>query len=150
MRRADDLLTNRGIPVELDLTPTFIGDRSNLLGYFSWGSNDARYSYAKLIKQLFFAAQISGGHHRVSLLPRSFMPTEGGQSLLVDLITPTDLPEKLCRTNSLLQANASPTIVMDSIHFRIHHGGKLLCRLPFYRLRMWLSVTRSAVRISES
>ncbi len=39
---AYDVLTNRGIPVELDLTMKFIGGRSNLLGYFSWGSNDER------------------------------------------------------------------------------------------------------------
>ena len=44
MRHACDLLTKRGIPVELDLTETFVGRRSNLLGYFSWGSNDAKYS----------------------------------------------------------------------------------------------------------
>jgi uncharacterized protein (TIGR03790 family) len=34
MRHAYDVLTNRGIPVELDLTTKFIGGRSNLLGYF--------------------------------------------------------------------------------------------------------------------
>ncbi len=42
MRHANDVLTNRRIPVELDLTTKFIGGRSNLLGYFSWGSNDER------------------------------------------------------------------------------------------------------------
>jgi len=34
MRHAYDVLTNRSIPVELDLTTKFIGGRSNLLGYF--------------------------------------------------------------------------------------------------------------------
>ena len=37
MRRAHDLLTERGISNELDMTETFVGQRSNLLGYFSWG-----------------------------------------------------------------------------------------------------------------
>ncbi len=46
MRHANDVLTDRGIAVELDLTTTFIGGRSNLLGYFSWGSNDQRNSGA--------------------------------------------------------------------------------------------------------
>ena len=54
MQRAYELLTNRGIPAELDLTPEFIGDRTNLLGYFSWGSNDARYS-DRAYQALFFA-----------------------------------------------------------------------------------------------
>ncbi len=54
MQHANDLLTNRGISVELDLTPAFIGGRSNLLGYFSWGSNDARYS-ASAYQNLIFA-----------------------------------------------------------------------------------------------
>jgi uncharacterized protein (TIGR03790 family) len=53
MRHAHDVLTNHGIPVELDLTPTFVGWRSNLLGYFSWGSNDPGYS-SHAYQTLFF------------------------------------------------------------------------------------------------
>jgi uncharacterized protein (TIGR03790 family) len=37
MVRAADLLRPAGISVELDLSPAFVGNRSNLLGYFSWG-----------------------------------------------------------------------------------------------------------------
>ena len=44
MVKAGDLLIARNIPTELDSGEMFVGDRSNLLGYFSWGSNDAKYN----------------------------------------------------------------------------------------------------------
>ena len=111
MRHADDVLTNRGIPAELDLSPPFIGDRSNLLGYFSWGSNDARYS-AAAYEHIFFAPG-SIGDTAVSTSARTFLPTRGGQSLLVDLIAHGLTCGKGYVNEPLLQANASPTIVME-------------------------------------
>ena len=111
MRRANDLLKNRGITTELDLTPTFIGGRSNLLGYFSWGSNDARYS-GQAYQTLFFAPG-SLGDTAVSTSARTFLPTTGGQSLLVDLIAHGLTCGKGYVNEPLLQANASPTIVME-------------------------------------
>ena len=54
MRHAHELLVERGRPDELDLSETFIGRRSGLLGYFSWGSNDPKYSSAAY-QTLFFA-----------------------------------------------------------------------------------------------
>jgi hypothetical protein len=36
MVKAGDLLIARNIPTELDRGEMFVGDRSNLLGYFSW------------------------------------------------------------------------------------------------------------------
>jgi len=44
MVKAGNLLMARNIPTELDPGEMFVGDRSNLLGYFSWGSNDGKYS----------------------------------------------------------------------------------------------------------
>ena len=111
MQHTYDLLTNRGIPVELDLTPEFIGGRSNLLGYFSWGSNDARYS-SSAYQTLFFAPG-SLSDTAVSTSARTFLPTQGGQSLLVDLIAHDLTCGKGYVDEPLLQANASPTIVMD-------------------------------------
>ncbi len=111
MRRASDLLTSRGKAVELDLTPQFIGDRTNLLGYFSWGSNDARYNSGAYQHLLFAPGSLSDT--AVSTCARTFLPTKGGQSLLVDLIAHGLTCGKGYVDEPLLQANASPTIVMD-------------------------------------
>jgi uncharacterized protein (TIGR03790 family) len=111
MRHAHDVLVARGIPDELDLTPTFIGDRTNLLGYFSWGSNDARYS-SEAYETLFFAPG-SIGDTAVSTSARTFLPTQGGQSLLEDLLAHGLTCGKGYVNEPLLQANASPTILMS-------------------------------------
>ncbi len=111
LQHAHDLLEKRGIANELDLTPTFIGGRSNLLGYFSWGSNDAKYS-SEAYQTLFFAPG-SLSDTAVSTCARTFLPTKGGQSLLVDLIAHGLTCGKGYVDEPLLQANASPAIVMD-------------------------------------
>jgi uncharacterized protein (TIGR03790 family) len=111
MRRANDVLLSRGMLVALDLTPTFIGGRSNLLGYFSWGSNDARYS-SEAYQTLFFAPG-SLSDTAVSTSARTFLPTTGGQSLLVDLLAHGLTCGKGYVDEPLLQAIASPTIVME-------------------------------------
>ncbi|MGA2243464.1 MAG: TIGR03790 family protein [Verrucomicrobiota bacterium] len=111
LQHAHDVLAKRGIPNELDLDETFVGHRSNLLGYFSWGSNDARYS-SEAYQTLFFAPG-SLSDTAVSTCARTFLPTQGGQSLLVDLIAHGLTCGKGYVDEPLLQANASPTIVMD-------------------------------------
>jgi uncharacterized protein (TIGR03790 family) len=118
MRHAYDVLTNRGIPVELDLTTKFIGGRSNLLGYFSWGSNDERsweskdfYSTNAYLTLYFAPGALSDT--AVSTSARTFLPTTGGQSLMVDLIAHGLTGAKGYTDEPLLQAIASPTIVFD-------------------------------------
>jgi uncharacterized protein (TIGR03790 family) len=111
MQDAHDLLVKRGVPDELDLSETFIGSRSNLLGYFSWGSNDARYSSAAYQTLTFAPGSLADT--AVSTSGRTFLPTSGGQSLLVDLIAHGLTCGKGYVDEPLLQANASPTIVMD-------------------------------------
>ena len=111
LRNAHDLLTRRGIADELDLSENFVGQRTNLLGYFSWGSNDAKYSSAAY--QTLFFAPGSLGDTAVSTSARTFLPTTGGQSLLVDLIAHGLNCGKGYVNEPLLQANASPTIVLD-------------------------------------
>ena len=111
MRHAHDLLVKRGIPNELDLTETFVGQQSNLLGYFSWGSNDPKYS-GRAYQTLFFAPG-SLSDTAVSTSARTFLPTEGGQSLLVDLIAHGLTCGKGYVDEPLLQAVASPTIALD-------------------------------------
>jgi len=111
MLHAHDVLAKRGISDELDLSEVFVGQRSNLLGYFSWGSNDARYS-SNAYQTLFFAPG-SLSDTAVSTSARTFLPTSGGQSLLVDLIAHGLTCGKGYVDEPLLQAIASPTIVMD-------------------------------------
>lgn len=111
LRHADDILKGRGIADELDLRPEFVGGRTNLLGYFSWGSNDARYS-ASAYQSLYFAPG-SISDTAVSTCARTFLPTHGGQSLLVDLIAHGLTCGKGYVDEPLLQANASPTIALD-------------------------------------
>ena len=110
MQHAHALLVKRGIPDELDLQETFVGERTNLLGYFSWGSNDAKYSSAAY--QTLFFAPGSFGDTAVSTSARTFLPTQGGQSLLVDLLAHGLTCGKGYVDEPLLQANASPTIAM--------------------------------------
>jgi uncharacterized protein (TIGR03790 family) len=118
LRHASDVLKSRGIAVELDLTATFIGGRSNLLGYFSWGSNDEGSSQSggfystNAYLSLFFAPGALCDT-AVSTSARTFLPTRGGQSLLVDLIAHGLTGGKGYTDEPLLQAIASPTIVFD-------------------------------------
>jgi uncharacterized protein (TIGR03790 family) len=111
MRHAHDLLVARGRPDELDLSETFVGQRSGLLGYFSWGSNDAKYS-SDAYQTLFFAPG-SLSDTAVSTSARTFLPTRGGQSLIVDLIAHGLTCAKGYVDEPLLQAIASPTIALD-------------------------------------
>jgi uncharacterized protein (TIGR03790 family) len=118
MRHANDILTNRGIMVELDLTTNFIGSRSNLLGYFSFGSNDERswesndfYSTNAYLSLYFAPGALSDT--AVSTSARTFLPTAGGQSLMVDLIAHGLTGAKGYVDEPLLQAIASPTIVFE-------------------------------------
>ena len=111
MRHAHEVMVRRGVPDELDLSEQFVGQRTNLLGYFSWGSNDARYS-SRAYQTLFFAPG-SISDTAVSTSARTFLPTEGGQSLLVDLIAHGLTCGKGYVDEPLLQAIASPTITMD-------------------------------------
>jgi uncharacterized protein (TIGR03790 family) len=111
MRHAHDLLVQRGIPDELDLSAAFIGQRSNLLGYFSWGSNDGSYSPAAYQSLSFAPGSLCDT--AVSTSARTFLPTQGGQSLLVDLIAHGLTCGKGYVEEPLLQAIASPTIALD-------------------------------------
>ncbi len=111
MLHAHDVLAARGISDELDLNEIFVGQRSNLLGYFSWGSNDPKYS-EHAYQTLFFAPG-SLSDTAVSTSARTFLPTRGGQSLLVDLIAHGLTCGKGYTDEPLLQAIASPTIAME-------------------------------------
>ena len=111
MVKADHLLEARKISTELDMSETFVGNEHDLLGYFSWGSNDARYSEPAYESLSFAAGAISDT--AVSTSARTFLPTTGGQSLITDLIAHGVTGVKGYTDEPLLQAIASPSVVMD-------------------------------------
>ena len=113
MQHATDLLRSRGIPVELTQAPTFAGDRTGLRGYLSWGSNDTRFSAAAYHSLRFAPGAI--GDTAVSTSGRTFLPTQGGQSLIADLIAQGITGVKGYTDEPLLQAIASPSILFDRL-----------------------------------
>jgi uncharacterized protein (TIGR03790 family) len=111
MEVAAELLTARGIPVELDRSDRFVGNRSGLMGYVSWGSNDAHFSDVAYHSVKFAPGAIA--ETAVSTSGRTFLPTHGGQSLAADLIVQGVTGVKGYVDEPLVQAVASPSIVFD-------------------------------------
>jgi uncharacterized protein (TIGR03790 family) len=111
LENAAQSLENSAIPVELDLDKTFIGNRSNILGYFSWGSNDSHFT-TQAYQSLSFAPG-SIGDTAVSTSARTFLPTSGGQSLIADLVAHGITGVKGYTNEPLLQAIASPSVTLD-------------------------------------
>jgi uncharacterized protein (TIGR03790 family) len=111
MQLAADLLKARGVPVELADAGQFIGDRSGLMGYVSWGSNDPGYSAAAYHSIAFSPGALA--ETAVSSSARTFQRTSGGQSLIADLIAQGVTGVKGYVDEPLAQAVASPAILFD-------------------------------------
>ena len=85
MRHAHELLLAKGLDSILSIGDGFAGGYKNLMGYFSWGSNDMKYD-KRAYNSLHFAP---GGiaETAVSTSGRTFDdPKAAGQSLIADLI----------------------------------------------------------------
>ena len=108
---AGKTLEKKGIPTLVDRTEVFIGRKSNLAGYSSWGSNDPKFDAAGYGLLRFEPGAIA--ETAVSTSARTFLPTQGGQSLIVDLIKARVTGVKGYCDEPLLQAVASPTILFD-------------------------------------
>lgn len=104
-------LSKSGVPVELDRTESFLGNRKSLMGYASWGSNDAKFVAANYASLRFDAGAIA--ETAVSTSGRTFLPTAGGQSLIADLIEARVTGVKGYCDEPFLLAIASPTILFD-------------------------------------
>lgn len=104
-------LEKSGVPVELDQTDVFHGNRVGLMGYCSWGSNDGKFN-PENYKSIRFAP---GGiaETAVSTSGRTFLPTSGGQSLIADLIDAKVTGVKGYCDEPFLVAIASPSILFD-------------------------------------
>ncbi len=97
--------------VMLDQSENFVGHQTDLLGYFSWGSNDPKYTEEAYHSLRFAPGSICDT--AVSTSARTFLPTTGGQSLIADLIAQGVTGVKGYTDEPLLQAIASPSVALD-------------------------------------
>jgi len=111
MVKAANLLKANGVGYELDTNEAFVGGQSGLLGYFSWGSNDPKFSQTAYDSLNFAPGAI--GDTAVSTSARTFLPTTGGQSLITVLIAHGITGMKGYTDEPELQAIASPSVTMD-------------------------------------
>jgi hypothetical protein len=111
MSVANDYLTSKKVPVLYDSTNNFIGNKVNLTGYISWGSNDTHYD-ATAYNSLKFAPGALG-ETAVSTSARTFLPTSGGQSLIDDLVSQGITGVKGYTDEPLLQGIASPSVLFN-------------------------------------
>jgi uncharacterized protein (TIGR03790 family) len=124
MRLAAKELGVRGIPVQLETTGVFAGNMAGLTGYISWGSNDQKFDAAAYHSLGFAPGAVCDT--AVSTSARTFLPTQGGQSLITDLVAQGITGVKGYTDEPLLQAVASPSIL-----FRRYTGGGTLAE-SFY------------------
>jgi uncharacterized protein (TIGR03790 family) len=112
MQHAANDLSARGVKVLLDTAENFVGGKTNLLGYFSWGSNDDHFSHAHYESLAFLPGAI--GDTAVSTSALTMLPPgSDGQSAIGDLLAHGITGVKGYIDEPLLQAIASPTIALD-------------------------------------
>jgi uncharacterized protein (TIGR03790 family) len=109
LQLASDTLKARKLPCLLETTNTFKGHITGLMGYMSWGSNDHHYDAAAYQSLGFADGAIA--ETAVSTGARTFLPTSGGQSLIVDLIRQGVTGVKGYTDEPFLQATASASIL---------------------------------------
>lgn len=84
MGRAADILKTKGFSVIHDTTANYIDPGQPMAGYATWGSNDSHFSLATYHKLTFKPGALCETF--VSTSGRTFLPADGGQSLIADLI----------------------------------------------------------------
>jgi uncharacterized protein (TIGR03790 family) len=84
LNKAQQLLKAKGYDVMFDTQPEFVSGGAPLMGYASWGSNDAKYDANSYHKIRFLPGAIAETF--VSTGGRTFTPTTEGQSLVADLV----------------------------------------------------------------
>ena len=112
MDEAHRMIIGKGYVCYYDDKPEFVGDLKNLMGYFSWGSNDAAYSLEKYKSNEYRPGAIA--ETAVSTSARTFKRTEGGQSRVTDLIEAGVTGIKGYVTEPTLAAIADPRILFVS------------------------------------
>jgi uncharacterized protein (TIGR03790 family) len=104
-------LRARGFHVMLDQTQTFVGEIPDLMGYWSWGSNDPHFHLALYKGNTYRPGAIA--ETAVSTSARTMLPTTGGQSLIADLVTSGVTGVKGYVSEPYTIAMARPNILFD-------------------------------------
>lgn len=111
MRSAHEMLTRRGFKSVFDDTAAFrVGD-GPLMGYVSWGSNDAAFDLARYRSIRFLPGAIAETF--VSTSARTFRRTNEGQSLIADLVAAGVTGVKGYASEPYTFALAHPPILFD-------------------------------------
>jgi uncharacterized protein (TIGR03790 family) len=134
MEKAHQTITKKGYLSFLDDTSGFVGGRKNLMGYFSWGSNDPEFDVGKYKSNQFVPGAI--GDTAVSTSARTFNRTkEAGQSLIADLIESGITGVKGYVAEPTLAAISNPEILFDRYlsGFNLAESFHMASRLIFWR-----------------
>lgn len=97
--------------VQLDTTATFVSPPEPVMGYVSWGSNDARFDSVAYHAVRFLPGALAETF--VSTSARTFGPTVGGQSRIADLIAQGATGVKGYVSEPYTFALANPHILFD-------------------------------------
>ena len=120
------------VAVELDLTPAFLGERTDLAGYYSWGSNDAHFRPEAYASLRFAPGSISDT--AVPTSARTFLPTAGG----ADADGRSRRPRPDGGQGLLQRAPAAGHLIPEHhpgpLCVRLHHGGELRDGLALRRV----------------
>ncbi len=108
---ANEMLKARGMNSDLDKSGEFVTPTEPLMGYVSWGSNDGAFEESRYKKIKFRPGAICETF--VSTSGRTFLPTEGGQSLIADLIRSGVTGVKGYVSEPFTFALAKPDILFD-------------------------------------
>jgi uncharacterized protein (TIGR03790 family) len=110
--RIGSVLQASGIPCNTDISRTFAGNQVNLLGYFSFGSNDDNFTSAAYESIQFAPGAISDTF--VSTSARTLLSTtDGGQSLIADLVAHGVTGVEGYVAEPILEGVSSPTIDLE-------------------------------------
>ena len=104
-------LQSRGAGVLLDTAPRFVAPPVPVMGYASWGSNDASFDAAAYGAMRFLPGAIAETF--VSTSARTFRATDGGQSRIADLISQGVTGVKGYVSEPYTLALADPGILFD-------------------------------------
>jgi len=94
-----------------DPTSEFLGGSTPLAGYVSWGSNDPQFAPERYHELRFVPGALV--ETAVSTSGRTFLATQGGQSLIADLVHQGATGAKGYVDEPLLQAMSSPSILFE-------------------------------------
>jgi uncharacterized protein (TIGR03790 family) len=104
-------LQTKTFDIQIDTTPAFVAPSGPVMGYVSWGSNDGNFDSLAYHAVRFLPGALAETF--VSTSARTFGPTVGGQSRIVDLIAQGVTGVKGYVSEPYTIALANPDILFD-------------------------------------